>query len=123
MTTIDPSNQVALAVQAQLAALRERGRVKGSPHSPASASQQGHVSSTVAQRIQTIAADDPDRRRKAVRVVLQAELLREFGDGLLNDPQFGTMLDAVQEQMAQDERTAAAVSALGDLLLAGKATS
>lgn len=70
--------------------------------------------------MQAIAPDDPHRRQKAVRVFLQAELVREFGDTLLNDPQFGAMLDAVQGQMAQDETTAAAVKALGDLLLAGK---
>jgi hypothetical protein len=119
LTTIDPSHHVALAMQAQLAALRERGRAKGSRTGQAGSSQQGRISSTVAQRIQAIAAYDPDRRRKAVRIFLQAELLREFGDALLTDPQFGTMLDAIQEQMAQDEHTAAAVTALGDLLLAG----
>ena len=110
-------------MQAQLAALRERGRAKGAPASTPTPSQHGRVSSTLAHRIQSIAPDDPDRRRKAVRLFLQAELLREFGAALLNDPQLGAMLDAVQEQMAQDEMTAAAVSALGDLLLAGKATS
>jgi hypothetical protein len=68
-----------------------------------------------------IAPDDPHRRQKAVRLFLQGELVRKFGDGLLNDPQFSTMLDAVQDQMAHDEVTAAAVSALADLLLAGKA--
>src|SRR4051812_24806243 len=101
-------------MQAQLAALRERARAKGGSTGQANSSQQGRVSSTVAQRIQAIAPDDPNRRQKAVRAFLQAELLREFGDELLNDPQFGTLLDAVQEQMAQDEKIAAAVSALGD---------
>lgn len=110
-------------MQAQLAALRERGRATVSTPAQASSSQQGRISGTLAQRVLAIAPDDPDRRQKAVRMFLQAELLREFGEGLLNDPQFGTMLDAVQEQMAQDENIAAAVSALGDLLLAGKVTS
>jgi hypothetical protein len=122
LTTVDPSRQVALAMQAQLAALRERGRTQAGTPSQASSSQQGRIAGTLAQRVQAIAPDDPDRRQKAVRIFLQAELLREFGDGLLNDPQFGTLLDAVQEQMGQDEKTAMAVSALGDLLLAGKVT-
>jgi hypothetical protein len=120
MTTIDPSSQVALALQSQLAALKERGRVNARPAGQAGSSQQSRVTNGLAHGIQAIAPEDPDRRRKAVRVFLQAELVREFGDGVLNDPQFGTMLDAVQQQMAQDETTAAAVSALGDLLLAGK---
>lgn len=120
MTTIDPSSPIALALQSQVAALKERARTKGSPASHAGSAERGAISGTLAQRMQAIAPDDPHRRQKAVRLFLQAELVREFGDALLNDPQFGTMLDAVQGQMAQDEITAAAVTALGDLLLAGK---
>jgi hypothetical protein len=120
LTTIDPSSQVALALKSQVAAMKERGRVKGGAAQQAASTPHGTVSGTLAQRMQAIAPDDPNRRQKAVRLFLQAELVREFGDALLNDPQFGTMLDAVQEQMARDEKTAAAVSALGDLLLAGK---
>ncbi|MEJ5992741.1 hypothetical protein WG902_22315 [Ramlibacter sp. PS3R-8] len=123
MTTIDPSSQVALALKSRIAALKERGRAKDSSPQQASPAHQGAITGTLTQRMQAIAPDDPHRRQKAVRLFLQAELVREFGDGLLNDPQFGTMLDAVQEQMAQDKTAAAAVSALGDLLLAGKSTA
>lgn len=121
MTTIDPSSQVALALQSQIAALKDRARAKGSSPSHSSAANRDAISGTLAQRMLAIAPDDPHRRQKAVRLFLQGELVREFGDGLLNDPQFSTMLDAVQDQMAHDEVTAAAVSALADLLLAGKA--
>ena len=120
MTTIDPSSQVALALQSQVAAMKERGKTKGSAAQQTVATPHGTVSGTLAHGVRAIAPDDPNRRQKAVRLFLQAELVREFGDALLNDPQFGTMLDAVQEQMARDEKTAAAVSALGELLLAGK---
>ena len=72
----------------------------------------------MAQRLQAIDRTDPDRRRKAVRVVLEVELARAFGTGLLNDPEFPQMVDAVQDQMQGDSQTAAAVHALGDLLLA-----
>jgi hypothetical protein len=54
-----------------------------------------------------------------VRVVLEVELARTFGGAVLNDPAFPGMLDAVQEQMQADAQTAAAVHALGELLLAG----
>jgi hypothetical protein len=62
---------------------------------------------------------DPDRRRKAVRVYLESELSREFGAGLLNDPSLPLLLDAVQQRMQEDAATAAAVEAVGDLLLSG----
>jgi hypothetical protein len=75
------------------------------------------MASGMAQRIHAIAADDPDRRQKAVRVFLESELAREFGSNLLNDAAFSHMLDDVQHQMQQDAQTAAAVHALGELLL------
>lgn len=71
----------------------------------------------MAQRLAAIAPEDPERRQKAVRIYIESELAREFGAGLLNDPAFPQMVDAVLQQMQDDAQTAAAVQALGDLLL------
>ena len=71
----------------------------------------------LARRIGAIDPTDPDRRRKAVRLFLEAEFARAFGAGVLNDPAFPQLLDAVQQQMQEDARAAAALHALGDLLL------
>jgi hypothetical protein len=124
MTIIDPGQGVAAAVRAQIEALRERDRgpSRTGGTSPAQqARRRPHtVSPAMSQRIQALDADDPDRRRKAVRIYLEAELAREFGGGLLNDPAFAGMLDAVQGQMEADAPTAAAIDALGRLLVAGK---
>lgn len=119
MTTIDPRLGDSGALQARLAALRRpagAGAPAASGSAPA-ASSTATSGSTLLHGIRTIAADDPDRRRKAVRLFLQAELLREFGDGLITDPQFGTMIDTVLQQMQQDPQTAAAAYALADLLI------
>jgi hypothetical protein len=83
----------------------------------AGASHVDAAAAALAQRIAAIAQDDPDRRRKAVRIVLEAELAREFGAQLLNDPRFPEMLDAVQRQMQQDAQAARAVHSLGEWLL------
>jgi hypothetical protein len=72
----------------------------------------------MAQRIAAIDGAEPQRRRKAVRVLLEAELAREFGTALLNDPTLPQLLDAVQDQMQADAQLAEAVHALGDWLLA-----
>ena len=56
-----------------------------------------------------------------MRCYLEGELAREFGVAILNDPAFPQMLDAVQEHMQGEAQTAAAVHAVGELLLAGKA--
>lgn len=120
MTTIDPGTQLAGALQAQLAAVRERARSTQARGTAGSAEAGKAASAAMAQRLQAIAREDPDRRRKAVRLYLESELAREFGQDLLNDPLFPQLLDAVQDQMQADAPTAAAADALGDLLLAGK---
>ena len=116
MTTIDPRNSLPPALQARLAGVRERVRAQ----QPASAAAVGQGQGAgMAQRLQVIDPHDPDRRRKAVRLYLECELAREFGEGLRSDAGFPLMLDAVQQQMQDDPQTAAAVHALGDLLLSG----
>lgn len=122
MTTIDPATQAALALQTQVTAWKERVRAKGAASAHTREANRGALSSTFAQRLQAIAPDDPQRARKAVRLFLQGELVREFGDALLNDPQLPTLLDAVQEQMAQDAQINSAVDALGAWLLSGNAS-
>lgn len=122
MNTIDPSHGLVAALRAQLAALRERTALRGEATAAAEAPRRKPhtVSAAMAQRIQAIAPDDPDRPRKAVRIYLEAELAREFGARVLNDPAFPGMLAAVLQQMEEDARTAAAVEALGRLLAAGR---
>jgi hypothetical protein len=117
VSTIDPRASVLAALQSRLASLRP-SRPRASAGKSRAVRTQA-VASAVAQRVACIDRSDPDRRRKAVRVVLEVELARTFGGAVLNDPAFPGMLDAVQEQMQADAQTAAAVHALGELLLAG----
>lgn len=122
MTTIDPNQRLAAALQQQLAALRERAGAHG-PRGAARASRVAapRLSAARLPQLQGIDPTDPDRHRKAVRCYLEGELAREFGSAVLNDPVFPQMLDAVQLQMQADAQTAAAVHALGEMLLARKA--
>ena len=124
MSPIQLNPALAAALQSRLAAAQSRGRTPapaaGQPAARA-ADAGGAAAAAMARRIAAIDRSDPDRRRKAVRVVLEAELARAFGPGPLNDPGFPHMLDAVQDQMQGDGQTAAAVHALGELLLAGPA--
>lgn len=119
VTIIDPGS-LATALQAQLARAGTRARVPQRGNAAASG-ESARARTGVAQRVGTLGRDDPDRRRKAVRIYLESELAREFGAGLLNDPSLPQLLDAVQLRMQEDAETAAAVEALGDLLLTGRA--
>jgi hypothetical protein len=126
VTRIDPELQLTAAVREQLAALRERSasaRTADAGHPGLAATRPGGLHATLAQRIQAIAPDDPDRPRKAVRLLLEERLAREFGAALLGDPEFAAMLDAIEDRMSQDKQLAASVAALGQLLVAGKAPS
>ena len=115
MTAIDPRASVLHALQARLAS-RARGPVRAGASAAAQAASLG-----LAQGLAAIDRADPDGRRKAVRVVLEAQIAREFGAALLNDPGLPGMLEAVQRQMEGDAQAAAAVQALGDWLLAAPA--
>ncbi|HEY0825783.1 MAG TPA: hypothetical protein VGD76_18505, partial [Ramlibacter sp.] len=98
MTSIDPRSPLAAALQAQLASVRDRARVQH--RSKAAASDEStRTRTSLAQRVGAIGRDDPERRRKAVRLYLESELAREFGSALLNDPALPQMLDAVQQRM------------------------
>jgi hypothetical protein len=122
MTIVDPNQRLAAAVRQQLGALGEQAAAKtASSTAGAGVRRNPHtVSLAMAERIRAIAPDDPDGRRKAVRIYLESELAREFGPRLLNDPGFPAMLDAVQQRMAEDAQAAAAVEALGQMLVAGR---
>ena len=129
MTTIAPGQRLDTGLRTGLAGTRERASAPAStaPSTAASptrseaAQRQPHtLSASLVRRIAAIAPDDPERPRKAVRLYLEGELAREFGAGLLNDPDFPALLDAVQQRMQEDAQTAGAVEALGRLLLAGR---
>ena len=118
MSTIDPTSPLLAALQARLA--RPPAGARAPAAAPAAQARATPAAGrALAQRIAAIDPSDPDRRRKAVRVVLEAQLAREFGSAVLNDPVLPIMLDTVQQQMQADAQTAAAVHALGELLLAG----
>jgi hypothetical protein len=116
VTTIDPRPSVP-ALPVRLASLRQELARTRRAASNADASHADAPAAVLAQRIAAIAHDDPERRRKAVRILLEAELAREFGASLLGDPRCTDMLDTVQHQMQQDPDSAHAVNSLGDWLL------
>jgi len=117
MTTIGPAGDLAAYFRGQLAALRpaqpvgpadratqtqaaRRGPAPGqSPGGKASAAGSEDLASVLARRVAAIDRQDPDRRRKAFRVFLEALMLDEWGPQLINDPGFQQVVDSVHQQM------------------------
>ncbi|TFY97071.1 hypothetical protein [Ramlibacter humi] len=123
MTFIDASQRLALLLRTQVPAFRaQQGRMRGKAQAAEpSADQPSDLAGVVAQRIQALAANDPDRKRKALRIFLESLLLQQLGPQLLHDSSFSSMVDAVQGQIQADPETASAAEALSDLLVRGGA--
>ena len=119
MTSIDPGHQLDALLREQLARMRERGRTAKSGDASAR-SQDARGTQLLAARIAALDPADPDRKRKAVRLFLEAELAREFGPAILNDPAFSGMLETIHGQMRADTQVGQAMESLGDWLVSGK---
>ena len=112
MEGIDPASQLAALIRVQVAALRKRQggarAAKAAESEPASTDAASDLSAVVARRIRAIAASDPERERKALRLFLETVLLAELGESLVNDPSFTVMVDHVQRQMESEPQLKAA---------------
>ncbi len=122
MTGVDPTHQLAALIRVQIASLRRRQDAKaGSAARPATvtatAAGTPDLAVTVAQRIRSLEADDPQRERKAFRIFLETVLLSELGQHLVGDPAFVLMVDHVQGQMESDPDLAQASLEAARLLL------
>lgn len=124
MTTIDPSSPLIAQIRAYAAAWRrgaataaDRG-ARPAESTPQSANDPGQAwLGHIAQSVLAIQRDDPNRRRKAFRIYLQALLGRECGVRRIEDPEFQDLVDRVLDTMESDPRLKSAVEAAGDLLL------
>jgi hypothetical protein len=114
MQPLDPRTSITVAVREQLAA--QQARKPGPAAAAAGATQVQHAAARLAQGIRGIRGDDPQRERKAVRMLLEMRIAAALGSRLVNEAAFGQMLEAIQQQMQQDPATAAAVHAVGNWL-------
>ena len=115
MSRIDSGHVLASWLQADLAA---RGVRAPPPAGAASAAPRAtaDVAALALERIRSLSTDDPDRRRKALRVYLETTLLHAFGPQLALDSGFTQLLDAVQSRMAADPQIAAVADRAAALL-------
>lgn len=123
MTRIGPTPQLLAQIRTQALAFRREqaargpGGQVGEPRRPAAEATQEDWSAQVARAVVAIAADDPQRRRKAFRVYLQAALARAFGIRAVEAKSFQDLVDRVQETMELDPQLRDAIEAAGKMLL------
>jgi hypothetical protein len=83
------------------------------PEGAAAAAQElRDVQRKVQLRIRALDVDDERRHSKAVRIFLEGVLQREFGDAMINDPAFYTLIDDVQSAMESDPGTSESLRGL-----------
>jgi len=122
MTRLDPADQLAALMRAQIATLRQQAGAKPAarrqpPARGAAAAKPADPVAQAAQRIRAIDPADPDRKRKAVRAFLECILVAELGSRLVSDPGFGQMVDHIEHQLQSDPELAAATAEAADILL------
>lgn len=103
MQPVDNIAQVMQVLRRQMAENLERMRSSGKlgaaqPAAPAVR----NVRQTVERRIKSIDADDPRYLEKAASLFVESVLLAEFGDGLVNDPEFRDLVGQVQSALLAD---------------------
>jgi hypothetical protein len=72
-----------------------RGPVEAAPSPADEAARAAAFEQRVRQGIRGIGPDDPQRRRRALRVLIEISLLQEFGEQISSDPAFHAIVDQV----------------------------
>jgi hypothetical protein len=117
--------QLVAVIQTQLAR-RADAPVRRTAREPArrtgSRYTQEKLGALIEKRVGEIGRDDPQAGAKAFRVFVEAVLLSQLGEALINDPRFYQMVDQVQHLLETDEttRTLAAKATAELLNQAGK---
>lgn len=124
MTRIDGASELVALIRRQFMPIQPQGPRKASQPAAKTAASKGttrtptqDTAALIAQRVRSIPADDPHRRRKAFRIFLESSLLNELGDSLVNDPDFYRLVDQVEEQMSADAQLSEAIDLAAEMLL------
>lgn len=121
MSPLGPIDQLVSVLRAQLAAK------PGAPVQPSAPARRRHeaagryddktLKSLIELRVRAIDDKDAQRGRKAFRVFLEAVLLSQFGEAMINDPKFYQLVDDVHTALESSSATAPLVAAAIDDLL------
>lgn len=126
-STIGSVTDLVATIQAQLSARPSGARGAATRRAAPGAKTAAHeryaphqLATLIETRVRLIGRDDPKRGRKAFRVFVEAVLLSNLGDALVNDPQFHQMVDDVQGALESDPACAKMVEQAMAFLLSGE---
>jgi hypothetical protein len=109
MQPVDNVSQVMQILRRQMAEnlerLRGSGRLSGStvpPTATSVAGTAGTLRQTAERRIKSIDPNDPRHLEKATHLFVESVLLAEFGEQLINNPEFRDLIFSVQSAMLAD---------------------
>ncbi|HMV21710.1 MAG TPA: hypothetical protein PKL28_09930 [Rhodocyclaceae bacterium] len=81
------------------------GEVSGRPTTAA-------LRSRIADALQAVDPDDPERNRKAIKAFVENVLAWQFGSDVLNDPALAGLVDDVQQTLEREPNVTALLEAL-----------
>ncbi|HZR68369.1 MAG TPA: hypothetical protein VFB01_04855 [Burkholderiales bacterium] len=110
---MDPVNNLGQVISILRRQMSERSaklapqlaRTSTAESEAAAAQELRDIQKKIQLRIRALDADDERRHSKAVRIFLEGVLRREFGDTMINDPAFYSLIDDVQLAMESDPGT------------------
>jgi hypothetical protein len=117
MTRIDGSSLIAyIQAHAQRIAVPDdkKRRLESTKKTP---EQPADWLKLVARSVAAVSPEDPQKRRKAFRIFLEAGLAREFGIKDTKGSEFQNLLNQVNDAMLADPRIVAAIERAGEMLL------
>ena len=123
MQPVDNLSQIMQVLRRQMAEnlqrMRDGGKATGLPMPAAPAARtSAPLRQTVARRIKAIDVDDPSYRDKVTALFVESVLLAEFGEGLVNEPEFRDLAQQVQSALLADAELQSSLSQLAAQLRA-----
>ena len=124
MDPVGNINQIVEALRQQIAEKTNRTKSGGKANASATGQKRrlskptnAELQETIAKRLRALDPDDPSRRHKTIRTFLEAVLLAELGEDLVNDPKFYELVGTVQTAMENDLNTRQKLEQLVELLI------
>jgi hypothetical protein len=119
MTRIDPSSNLVAYIQehAQRITVPDDKTLRPLGSNKKKSGQPADWLQLVVRSVAAVSPDDPQRRRKAFKIFLEAGLARELGIKDTKDCEFQRLMDQVNDVMLADPRIAAAIERAAELLI------